>query len=42
MGKVGSGARQDEHATEAYRVGIGFAGFGNEAYRAESGYFYIR
>ena len=42
MGKVGSGARQDEHATEAYRVGIGFAGFGKETYRAESGYFYIR
>lgn len=42
MGKVGSGARQDEHAAEAYQVGIGFAGFGKETYRAESGYFYIR
>ena len=42
MGKVGSGFRQDEHAAEAYRVGVGFAGFGNEAYRAESGFFYIR
>jgi len=42
MGKVGSGARQDEHATEAYRVGVGFAGFGKETYRAESGFFYIR
>ena len=42
MGKVGSGARQDEHATEAYRFGVGFAGFGKETYRAESGYFYIR
>ena len=42
MGKVGSGARQDEHASEAYRVGIGFAGFGQETYRAESGVFFIR
>ena len=42
MGKVGSGARQDEHAAEAYQVGIGFAGFGKETYRAESGFFYIR
>ena len=42
MGKVGSGARQDEHATEAYRFGVGFAAFGKETYRAESGYFYIR
>ena len=42
MGKVGSGARQDEHAAKAYQVGIGFAGFGKETYRAESGYFYIR
>ena len=42
MGKVGSGARQDEHASEAYRVGIGFAGFGRETYRAESGVFFIR
>ena len=42
MGKVGSGARQDEHAAEAYRFGVGFAGFGNETYRCEEGYFYIR
>ncbi len=42
MGQVASGARQDEHAAEAYRVGVGFAGFGKETYRAESGFFYIR
>ena len=42
MGKVSSGARQDEHAAKAYQVGIGFAGFGKETYRAESGFFYIR
>ena len=42
MGKVSGGARQDEHAAEAYRIGVGFAGFGNETYRCEEGYFYIR
>jgi len=42
IGQVGSGARQDEHAAEAYRFGVGFYGFGNETYRVEEGYFYIR
>ncbi len=42
IGDVGSGTRQDEHAAEAFRFGVGFAGFGKETYRVEEGYFYIR